>query len=447
MRQLPESVTINPMSLPEHSQLPSSRKIGRRITLLLVLGGIVLVFLALIVVYQVPAVQQRFEWRLEIASVYLRTLLRPIGDLPTPLVADQPETAPPQASATLPAVTATAAVQPTEADTPPSPTPEATRVVLPSQVNLQAPPFEGQDWNNCGPVSLSMQLNYFGWNGDQYGIAEKIKPLRADRNVNIEELSGYVYQNIWWLKAVFRVGGNIELLRSLIHAGLPVLVEETMFMEEEFWFNDDRWAGHYLLLTGYDDIRQVFTTQDSFVGPNRQVGYLELDRNWQAFNRVYLVIYPPEQEEAVINLLGTHWDADQNRLSALATAEAETRKEPQNAFAWFNLGSNLVYFERYAEAASAYDYARKLELPQRMLRYQFGPFLAYFHSNRAEELLTLAEYALTVTPNSEEALLWKGWALYRLNRRAEALSSFQAALEYHPGYSDAEYAISFIQGQ
>jgi hypothetical protein len=176
-------------------------------------------------------------------------------------------------------------------------TPSPTRQIIPAQANLDAPPFEGQDWNNCGPVSLSMYLNYFGWEGDQYDIADKVKPLRADRNVNIEELVDYVYQNVWWLKGIYRVGGDIDLLRALIHAGFPVLVEESMKMEEEYWFNDDRWAGHYLLLTGYDDVRQVFTTQDSFIGPNRSVSYAELDANWQAFNRVYMLLYPLEQED------------------------------------------------------------------------------------------------------------------------------------------------------
>jgi hypothetical protein len=44
----------------------------------------------------------------------------------------------------------------------------------------------------------------------------------------------------------------------------------------------------------------------------------------------------------------------------------------KNAFAWFNQGTNLTYFQRYSEAAQAYDTARSIGLPQRLLRYQFG---------------------------------------------------------------------------
>jgi len=59
-------------------------------------------------------------------------------------------------------------------------------------------------------------------------------------------------------------------------------------------------------------------------------------------------------------------------------------------------------------------------------------------------LLALSEYALKITPNSEEALLWHGWALYRDGNKMDAILEFQKALEAHPGYHDAEYAITFV---
>ena len=153
--------------------------------------------------------------------------------------------------------------------------------------------------------------------------------------------------------------------------------------------------------------------------------------------------YLPAQEEALKAILGDNFDPDLNRQHALEVAQAETQSEPDNAFTWFNLGSNLVYFERYGEAASAYDTARNLGLPQRMLRYQFCPFFAYFHAAMTTELLAVTEYALQRTPNSEEALLWHGWALYRMGKKVEAIADWQKALEYRPGYQDAQYAIDF----
>ncbi len=394
-----------------------------------------MVLLALLVA-QIPAVKSRLSWRMLAAETYLRGVFNPIQPLPTArAAAAQSNSAPPPSPAASPTLTPTPDVSPTPQPSPTSP---------PAMVQLEPPPYEKQDINNCGPATLSMYLNYYGWQGDQFAVSAVIKPTDQDRNVNIDELLYYARNYAGWLRSEFRVGGNIDLLRELLAAGFPVVIEEGFYLEENYWPNDDRWAGHYLLLTGYDDGAGAFTAQDSFLGENRLVSYKVLDRSWQTFNRVYFLLFTPGQEERVRALLGADWDERANRQNALDKARAEIQEDPEDPFAWFNLGSNLVYFDSYAEAAEAYDRARQIGLPQRMLRYQFGPFFAYFNLNRNQDLMALSEYALKITPNSEEALLWHGWSLYRDGRRQEALGEFQKALEARPGYPDAQYAIDFV---
>jgi tetratricopeptide (TPR) repeat protein len=155
-------------------------------------------------------------------------------------------------------------------------------------------------------------------------------------------------------------------------------------------------------------------------------------------------VYLPEQEAAIQTLLGSDWDADMNRQNALNLAQAATEADPNDAFAWFNVGSNLVYFERYGEANAAYDKARELGLPQRMFRYQFGPFIANFHASRTDDLLALTDYALQRTDMSEETWLWHGWALYRKGDTNGAIENWRRALSVHPDYQDALYALSFV---
>ena len=117
---------------------------------------------------------------------------------------------------------------------------------------------------------------------------------------------------------------------------------------------------------------------------------------------------------------------------------------PDNAYAWFNLGSNLLYFERYEEAAQAYDTALTLGLPWRFLRYQFGPYITYFNVGRYQDIYDLADATLALTSNAEESLLWRGWAQYRLGDTVGAIEDFQAALNVNPGYQDALYALEFL---
>ncbi len=400
-----------------------------------------LIVLAYVLVVNIPALKSRVGWRVDIAMTYLRGVIHPVEPFPT---AVQAVVVPTDAPTITPTSQPTLNPELPTATIAPSPTPQPSPTAIPGKIELPPPLWELQGANNCGPATLALYLRYYGWEGTQEEIAQVVKPLPEDRNVNPEELVYYVRTHDGWLNAMFRVGGDLQLLKQLVAGGFPVMIEESFFFDTPYWPNDDLWAAHYLLVTGYDDAAQTFTGQDSFHGPNQVIPAATLDSYWQIFNRVYLLIYPPAQEPALKSILGDNWDADLNRQQALEVSQSETQSQPNNAYAWFNLGSNLVYFERYGEAATAYDKARQIGLYQRMLRYQFGPFFAYFHAGMTTELLTVTEYALERTPNSEEALLWHGWAEYRLGKKLEAISDWQKALEYHPGYEDAQYALDFV---
>lgn len=400
----------------------------RLIRFLLFLLALGLVAFAL---YQIPPVQDRLYWGWVQAEAYLRGAINPAGAVPTPEA-----TAAPKPTTTISPPTATPSA-PTATPLP-SPTP------LPERVHLEPPAWEKQDINNCGPASLSTYLRYYGWDGDQFDISKVIKPERPDRNVNVEELAFYAWNYAGWLNTLYRVGGDAELMKDFIANGIPVMIEEGDELAQGYWPDDDQWAGHFLLLTGYDDAAGLFYAQDTFRQQDREVSYEKTDERWKYFNRVFIVVYHPNQEELVRSILNQHWDNEFNRQHALEIAQAEIAVDPEDALAWFNLGSSLVYFERYAEAADAYDEARRLGLPQRMLRYQFGPFHAYFHSLRTEDLMAVTDYALQITPNSEEALLWRGWGLYRQGDNAGAIAAFRKAYQANVNSYDAQYALEFM---
>jgi tetratricopeptide (TPR) repeat protein len=407
---------------------------------LVLLGGLV---------YQIPAVKMRLGWRIDAAEAYLRGVIHPAGAVPTPKSVFVPPTLEAEPSPT-PQPSPTASPLPAGTDIPtatPTLLPTPTPTAIHESAQLPAPDWVRQDWNNCGPAALTMYLRFWGWEGDQYEISDLLKPARNDRNVNVEELDYYVRNYAGWLETIYRVGGDVEMIKQLVAAGIPVIVEVSFYFEAPYWPDDDLWAAHYLLVTGYDDATQTFTVQDTFKGPNRTISYETLEDYWQPFNYLFMLVYPPDREETVRAILGENWDEETNRENALAIAQEEIDADPEDGYAWFNLGTNLLYFERYEEAAQAYDRARQIGWPQRMLRYQFGPFFAYFHTGRNEDLLTLTEYALRVTPKSEEAHLWRGWGLYRQGDVNGAVAEFRKALEINPNYWDAQYALDFVLGQ
>ncbi|WKZ46140.1 MAG: C39 family peptidase [Anaerolineales bacterium] len=401
--------------------------------ILLVCAGVALLAILL---YQIPAINERLSWRFEVARTYVKNVIHPVGAVPTAI---------PQPTKQI---TPTVSIQPTATTevvtTAISPTP--TLAPPPAQASLNSPPYEKQTANNCGPAALSMMLHLFGWNGSQKDISSVIKPVNGDRNVNPEEMAFWVRNYAGWLRIEYRVGGDLETLKRLLAASYPVIVESTTSLnpDDSGWPDDDLWAAHYLLLTGYDDATQTFTAQDTYRGPDKKIPYAQLESEWKPFNYLYMIVYLPEQEAEIKTILGSNWDADLNRQSALIAAQAAASADPSDAFAWFNVGSNLVYFERYDEANAAYDKARELGLPQRMFRYQFGPFLANFHANRNDDLLALTDYALQRTDMSEETWLWRGWALYRDGDLNGAIKAWRKALAVHPGYEDALYALNFV---
>ncbi|NPA06462.1 MAG: tetratricopeptide repeat protein [Chloroflexi bacterium] len=399
--------------------------------------------------YAWPPVHTRLAWRVEVARTWLRMALHPVDNnplaaRPTLTFATPTPTPTMTASPTPKPHTPTATPQATPTPTA-SPTPTPTPTPLPP--SAQVPPMPRwfqQTVNNCGPATLAFYLQWWGWKGTQDDIARVIRPNLKDRNVNVEELVLYVNEHVPNLRALFRVGGTLSLLKGFLAAGYPVMIEAGMHLDRGYWPNDDRWAGHYLFVTGYDDERGAFLVQDSYYGPNRWVPYDTFDQDWKAFNRVFILVYPPEHEPRLLPLLGPYRFFKDSRQIALEQAQREIEADPNDAFAWFNLGSNLVFFERWTEAAQAYDRAFEIGLPQRMLRYQFGPFFAYFHSWQLDKLQAIIDYALKITPDSEEAWVWRGWLYYRLGEPQKAAQAFRKALEINPHSRDARYGLEFL---
>jgi tetratricopeptide (TPR) repeat protein len=400
--------------------------------------ALAVISIATLLIYQIPAIKSRVDWRLDVFQVYVKNTINPLGPVPTAL----PVTPKPSTPTMLPTNTVVA-------ENIPSITPTSTLVPLPAQVMLTSPTYEKQTANNCGGATLSMALRMYGWEGNQTDISNVIKPISGDRNINPEELRYYVRTQAGWLNLEYRVGGNIELLKRILAANYPVIVESVTSLnpQDALGANDDLWAAHFLLITGYDDTKQEFNVQDTYRGPDLKVSYEQLKKDWKPFNNLYMVIYFPQFEEDIKNLLASDWDPNLNRQSTLDLTQALTSQPTADAFDWFNYGSNLTYFERYEEAALAFDKAREIGLPIRMFRYQFSPFLAYFHSGRNEDLLALTNYALGVTEMSEEAWLWYGFGLYRNGDNAGALKAWQKADSINPNFFEdqARKAMQLVQ--
>jgi tetratricopeptide (TPR) repeat protein len=294
---------------------------------------------------------------------------------------------------------------------------------------------EYQLWNNCGPATLSMNLGFYGWSGSQVEAAKFLKPDQEDKNVSPDQMAEFA-RSVGF-NAAHRVNGTTDLIKAVLRAGVPMLIEKGFEPEADLG-----WMGHYELLVGFNDEKQEFIAMDSYMGPYQAVPYAEFEKYWRQFNRTYLAIYPNDVADQVQSILGSQLDDAAMWSGSLATAQQEAAVAPDDPFAWFNLGSSYAALQDWSNAATAYDRARQLGLPWRMPWYQFGWFDAYLQTGRYDDVLALADAVIKITPNIEETYYYKGLALKALGNSAGARSQLELALQRNPNFKPAQDALT-----
>lgn len=412
---------------------------------LLVLGGIILAL---------PPVWSRVSYYTN--KIYTEIFYK-IN--PPQAVIFNPSESTPDEIATAVKATMNALVSPTPVINTPTPqstlAPTPTRMPLPPSIYLAGTRTEAQMWNNCGPATLSMALSFWQWTGgNQEDTAAILKPNPRDKNVMPYEMLDYV-NNHTDLRAIMRMGGDLYTIKALLNAGFPVLVEKGFEPEN---LAAEGWMGHYNLVIGYDDAKQEFTTQDSYLltlldsadrpsAKGFKVSYDDMIKNWRAFNNVFIVIYTPYLENDVLNALGSLADETASyRIAAeLAAAEAASLTDPRDQyFALYNLGTSLVKLADYGGAAIAYDKAfaiypsiDNIYRPYRMLWYQTGPYYAYYYTSRYQDVINLATTTLDAESEHvlEESYHWRAMAKLQLGQQEAAITDFNNALRVHPGFS------------
>jgi len=254
----------------------------------------------------------------------------------------------------------------------------------------------------------------------------------------LSEMRDYVIEKTN-LSALIRFGGTLDTLKRLVTGGFPVLLERGHTSPE------DGWMGHYSIVTAYDDAARTVRIPDTLLG-EMSLGYDELLLDWAHFDSIYLVVYPPEREAEVLALLGADADPAVNLQNTLdqVTARIQQVSGRELFFAWYSRGSVLVEMRNYIEAAQAFDQAFAVyaelpagERPWRITWYQVGAYPAYYYTGRYQDCLDIALQTITNTsiPSLPENWYWAGRAASALQKSDDAVTYYQKALEYQPGWA------------
>ena len=405
-----------------------------KLPLMLLIG----VLLGLLTTPRFAPVRGQVDWQISKVMADIKYAISP----PEEVIFVPRQNSIPETGGEIPLLTVTVAtaVPKVMSSATPSPayTPAATPTPIPKKTVLSGFKHEYQEWNNCGPATLAIALSYWGWKGSQEPIAAFAKPNPRDKNVMPYELTAYVEEETEY-EVVSRVGGNIDLLKRFLAAGLPVMIEKGMDLPK------DGWMGHYVLATGYNDADSRFTLQDSYFGPDQIMTYDDLVLNWRAFDFQYLVIYPSDKRADIEAILGPYLNEDYSFQSAAALASGEiySLSGRDQFFAWYNRGTSLMRLQDYDGAAAAYDQAFSLypaipekQRPWRMVWYQTGPYWAYYYTGRYQDVIDLATKTLGAMsePVLEESYYWRALARESLGDTKGAIKDLRSSLQYHSGF-------------
>jgi tetratricopeptide (TPR) repeat protein len=256
------------------------------------------------------------------------------------------------------------------------------------------------------------------------------------------------------LKAIFRVGGEEEILTSLVQAGFPVIIERGFEAEA------GGWSGEYQVVDGYylPEEGAPDTPTQTKIGlyPDQVERFTQLEPGWRAFNYLYILVYPPNQEAQLLEVLGPQADASENFRQAAQRASEEIYSMigADKFFAWFNRGTSLAYLDDYAGAAAAYDEAFSVlgslpesKRPERILWYQSRPYWAYYYTGRYEDVIRLANSALNAGRHAvvEESYYWRALAKEALGDEEGAIADLEEALYLNPNFSAGQFQLNRIK--
>jgi len=308
-----------------------------------------------------------------------------------------------------------------------------------------------------------MYLSFYDWGKDQSAAAAVLKPNGKDVNVMPYELVDFVNEHTEQ-HALWRYGGDMQTIKTMLNAGFPVMIEKSF---EPYTLRDEGWMGHYNLVVGYDDEKQILTVQDSYLLSYTPWGaeipqdlmdsfigfdfsYGELEQAWRSFNYVFVIVYQPERENDVLKALGplaTEEMANQVAYDRAIKETSSLQDVRDKFFAWFNAGTSLVALQNYTDAATAFDTAFGIypdievnSRPYRILWYETGPYAAYYYAERYNDVITLANQTLGLMaePVLEESYYWRALSYNALGNTTRAVEDLRTSLIYHPGFAPSK---------
>jgi len=317
------------------------------------------------------------------------------------------------------------------------------RVVVKTQEDyalLENPKHTYQTFNNCGPATLSMMLSWYGRDVSQKELGDAMRPYQVPSGDN-DDKTIFTYEFVEWakkygLESIGRVNGDIELLKTFTANGIPVVVKT--------WLHVDDDIGHFRIVRGFDERKQVIIQDDSYEGPNKKISYYDFLSMWQPFNYAYIIVFTPEQQDLVEAIIGEELDEKVAWQNALTRAQKESELDSENVYPIFNMITSYYHLGEYQKSVTKFEKVES-RLPKRMLWYQIEPIQAYKELGNYDRVFQISENILENGNRAfSELYQIRGEIYLAQGNKDKARQQFELAVKYNQNFELAKASLESL---
>lgn len=159
-----------------------------------------------------------------------------------------------------------------------------------STVTINGIPFfkQGKD-NTCGQATMASILNFWGVNISYQAIIDENNP--DNMPTDLEKMESYIKSKNVNAKAYKK--SSFEFLKYLINQKRPPIV----LLDLGGLSNE-----HYVVVTGYNDLKKTIIFNDPVSGPNIQFTEQIFDDKWKNQSLTNLLIFGDKFDHAIIDV-------------------------------------------------------------------------------------------------------------------------------------------------
>jgi tetratricopeptide (TPR) repeat protein len=289
---------------------------------------------------------------------------------------------------------------------------------VPSEGHLikDVPFYKQKQRNYCGPAVLSMVLNY--WQQNETFTQDEIASDIFDASGEITNNSKIVFYPREKGFYVYSFNGDMGTLKTFIDADIPVIILQKVVGKIVN-------KGHYRIVLGYDDARNLMIVHDPWFGEALSISYNVFSELWAFGKEInkdnWALVILPKEKQNIIDGLGLR----------------------ESAVTYHNIATALYGRKDISEAIE--EWGKAIEISPEEITFYYCIAYAYIQQGNYDEAIRYGKRAVDLDSGNNFALDTLGWAYYKKGMLNEALSELEKAARLNPDVDFIENHYNIIK--